>query len=205
MAPMPSTEIRLDTSTRRQLLDLAAASIRHGLRHHTPLTPEVTGYPEPLREPRACFVTLRIDGELRGCIGSLEAYQALVLDVAHNAFAAAFRDPRFSPLHEAEFPALEIHISVLSPPTPLQFLDETDLLRQLRPGVDGLILTVQGHRGTFLPSVWESLPRPEVFFNQLKRKAGLREDFWSPDIQVQRYTTESFSDLEDTNRIHGEA
>lgn len=202
---MPSTDTTLDTASRQQLLEVASVSVRHGLRHHTPLLPEVGRYSAALREPRASFVTLRIADELRGCIGSLEAYQPLVVDVAHNAFAAAFRDPRFSPLREPEYAALEIHISVLSPPHPLHFHSEADLLRQLRPGVDGLILTAPGHRGTFLPSVWESLPRPEVFLNQLKRKAGLREDFWSDDIQILRYTTEAFSNAENEVGSSGRA
>ncbi|MBU1192851.1 MAG: AmmeMemoRadiSam system protein A [Gammaproteobacteria bacterium] len=191
---MPSTDNVFTESERKQLLNVAAVSIRHGLKSGQPLLPALNEYPASLQVQRASFVTLRIDDDLRGCIGSLEAYQPLVMDVAHNAFAAAFRDPRFTPLKEIEFPALEIQISVLSPPTPLHFSDETDLLRQLRPGVDGLILTAQGHRGTFLPSVWESLPRPKDFLSELKRKAGLAENFWSRDVEVQRYTTESFSD-----------
>ena len=191
---MPSTNTSLTATARRQLLEVASSFIRKGLHSNQRLSPVITDYPATLLALRACFVTLRMDDELRGCIGSLEAYQPLVVDVAHNAYAAAFHDPRFAPLSEREFPSVDIQISVLSPPSPLHFSDERDLLRQLRPGEDGLILTVQGHRGTFLPSVWESLPRPESFLNQLKRKAGLTENFWSQDIEVQRYTTESFSD-----------
>lgn len=193
---MPSTDGAFTATQRKQLLHVAAASIRHGLQSGQPLLPVINEYPAALQPQRASFVTLRIDNDLRGCIGSLEAYQPLVMDVAHNAYAAAFRDPRFSPLMASEFPALEIQISVLSPPTPLHFTDEADLLRQLRPGVDGLILNCRGHRGTFLPSVWESLPRREDFLGELKRKAGLEENFWSRDVEVQRYTTESFSDTE---------
>lgn len=193
---MPSTDTSLTATARRQLLEVASTSIRQGLHSHQPLSPVITDYPATLQALRACFVTLRMDDELRGCIGSLEAYQPLVMDVAHNTYAAAFRDPRFAPLSKREFPSVEIQISVLSPPITLHFSDERDLLQQLRPGEDGLILTAQCHRGTFLPSVWESLSRPEDFLNQLKRKAGLAENFWSQDIEVQRYTTESFSDRE---------
>jgi AmmeMemoRadiSam system protein A len=197
---MRSIDSVFTESEREQLLNVAAASIRHGLKSGQPLLPVLNRYPASLQAQRASFVTLRIDADLRGCIGSLEAYQPLVMDVAHNAFAAAFRDPRFAPLAEHEFHTLQIQISVLSPPTPLHFSDETDLLRQLRPGMDGLILIAHGHRGTFLPSVWESLPHREDFLNQLKRKAGLAENFWSQDIEVQRYTTESFSDDDQKKR-----
>lgn len=190
---MPSTDRIHNTADRHQLLKVAADSIQHGLQHGKSLVPILTDYPASLQMLRACFVTLRMEDELRGCIGSLKPRRPLLLDIAHNAFAAAFHDPRFTSLQAPEFAALEIEISVLSPPVPLRFFSETDLLQQLRPGVDGLILTAQEHTGTFLPSVWESLPRPAEFLAQLKRKAGLEEAFWSPDIQVQRYTTESFS------------
>ncbi|MFP5506943.1 MAG: AmmeMemoRadiSam system protein A [Gammaproteobacteria bacterium] len=189
---MPSTDATLDAAARALLREIADASIRHGLQSGNPLPVEARDYPESLRAPGASFVTLHRHGELRGCIGSLEAYRPLVTDVADNAFAAAFRDPRFAPLRTDELADLELHISVLSAPRALDFRDEADLLRQLRPGVDGLILTADGHRGTFLPSVWESLPRPEQFLAQLKRKAGLPADYWSPALRVQRYTTEAF-------------
>lgn len=190
---MPSSDRTYNEAERQLLLKIAADSIHHGLRHGKPSTPLLSDYPASLQKLRACFVTLHLDDELRGCIGSLEPRQSLLMDVAYNAFAAAFHDPRFTPLQAAEFAALEIEISVLSPPVPLHFASESELLDQLRPGVDGLILTTPGHSGTFLPSVWESLPNPTAFLAQLKRKAGLEATFWSTDIQVQRYTTESFS------------
>ena len=189
---MSSTEATLDTSQRQILLQLARDSIAHGLRHGRALPVDILNYPEALRVPRATFVTLHEDGELRGCIGTLEAHQPLVKDIADNAFSAAFRDPRFVPLRAGELPRLDIHISVLSPPVPLTFHDEADLLAQLRPGIDGLILTSPGHRGTFLPSVWETLPRAEEFLRHLKRKANLSADYWSPELKVERYTTEAF-------------
>lgn len=192
MAPTPFTDMSLDDQARHLLREVAAASIRHGIQQGRALSVEPRDYSENLRAPGASFVTLRRQGDLRGCIGSLEAHRPLVVDVADNAFAAAFRDPRFTPLRADELADLEVHISVLSAPAAVDFRDEADLLRQLRPGVDGLILSVDGHRGTFLPSVWESLPRPEQFLAQLKRKAGLPADFWSPQIRVQRYTTEAF-------------
>jgi AmmeMemoRadiSam system protein A len=179
---------------RATLLDLARRSIAHGLDRGQPLPLDPTDYPEPLRTRLAAFVTLNLGGELRGCIGHLEAIQALALDVTENAFAAAFRDPRFPPLSRREFPDLSIHISVLSPPEPMTFSSEADLLAQIRPGIDGLILSDGQARGTFLPSVWESLPRASDFLNHLKRKAGLPAGYWSDRIQVARYTTESFGD-----------
>jgi AmmeMemoRadiSam system protein A len=191
---MRSGERRLDDTARRTLLDIATRSVVHGLEHGTPLPVEVDACPEPLRAPGASFVTLRIDGELRGCIGSLVSRRPLVTDVADNAFAAAFRDPRFPPLRADEVPDVDLHISVLGPAEPLTFTDEADLIARLRPGIDGLILRAGHQQGTFLPSVWDSLPRPQDFLCQLKRKAGLPEDYWSDGIQVWRYETESFPD-----------
>jgi hypothetical protein len=184
----------LSLQDRAMLLEVARASIRHGLRHRQALEVNPGDYPESLRPLRATFVTLEKVGQLRGCIGALTAYQPLVQDVAAHAYAAAFEDPRFPELRMEEFSALEVHISVLSPPEPLHFGCEDELLAQLRPGEDGLILHFRHHRGTFLPSVWEHLADPYVFLAQLKQKAGLPLDFWSPELQVERYTTEYFGD-----------
>jgi uncharacterized protein len=190
---MPSTEIPpLDEAGRRQLLDLAWESIRHGLVEGSPARPDPGTFSGRLGQPGAAFVTLRRAGALRGCIGHLEAIQPLVLDVADNAFAAAFRDPRFDPLEPWELEGLGLDISVLTPPEPLAFHDEVDLLRQLRPGRDGVILEDRGRRGTFLPAVWEGLPEPELFLSELKRKAGLPSNYWSPTLKVARYHTETF-------------
>lgn len=186
----------LSARDRATLLDVARASIQHGLRHRRALEVTVEDYPETLRPPRATFVTLEIGGRLRGCIGALAAHQPLVRDVAAHAYAAAFEDPRFPELTPGEFPRLEIHISVLSPPEPLRFGSDEELLAQLRPGVDGLILHFQHYRATFLPSVWESLPDPYIFLTHLKQKAGLPLDFWSPDLAAERYTAEYFGDTD---------
>ncbi|UHD15218.1 AmmeMemoRadiSam system protein A [Thiocapsa bogorovii] len=174
------------------LLGVAARSIEHGLNQGSPLEPDPRDYPDALQAERATFVTLEIHGALRGCIGMLEAIRPLVLDVAHNAFAAAFRDPRFPPLTRAELPRIEIHISVLTPPQTMRFSSEADLLGQIRPGIDGLILEDRGRRGTFLPSVWEQLPDPREFLEHLRYKAGLPGGYWSDTLAVSRYTTESF-------------
>ncbi len=182
----------LSTEHRSTLLSVAQQSIACGLREGRALAVNVQDYPVPLQAIRASFVTLEIEGRLRGCIGALEARLTLVKDVAEHAYAAAFSDPRFPPMTEGEYPQLDIHISVLSPAKPMTFYSQADLLTQLRPGIDGLILSMDWHKATFLPSVWDSLPQAEQFLAHLKRKAGLAESFWSDDLQISRYTTESF-------------
>ncbi len=184
----------LSETQRQQLIDIARESLRHGLTHGSPLPVDTGTLDETLSSPAASFVTLHRHGQLRGCIGSLEPYQPLATDVARNAFSAAFRDPRFPPLDSHELDDLTLEISVLGSPEEITFSSEQDLVKQLRPGTDGLILEEKGRRGTFLPSVWESLPQPAEFLRQLKLKAGLPADYWSDDIRVWRYTTESFGD-----------
>ena len=186
----------LAETDRNILLDTAWKSIRHGLQHGNPLPVEAADYAPPLSEPGASFVTLHRQDELRGCIGSLQAFRPLVSDVAENAFAAAFRDPRFTALRVQELADLSLDISLLSAPQSMNFSSEQDLLRQLQPHRDGLILQDGAHRGTFLPSVWESLPEPEQFLQQLKLKAGLAPDHWSAHLQVWRYGTECFGGSE---------
>lgn len=188
---MSLTESRFTAGHRRTLLDLARQSIRHGLDHGRALEVDPSAYDPALQTPGAAFVTLHRNGELRGCIGSLEAWRPLVSDVAENAFAAAFHDPRFPPLQDNEFDDLAMHLSILSPSEPIRFTDQADLIRQLRPGVDGLVLEDGPRRGTFLPSVWEQLPDPEQFLTHLKLKAGLPPDYWSDRLRVSRYTAES--------------
>lgn len=182
----------LSEPLRQVLLGVALRSIRHGLERGKALAVEIADYDPVLREERACFVTLNLHGNLRGCIGHLEAIQPLIRDVADNAYAAAFQDPRFPSLRAEELSGLDIHISILSLPEPLSFQSEADLIAQIRPGIDGLILQEGRNRGTFLPSVWESLPQPLDFWRHLKRKAGLLVNHWSGSLRVQRYTTESF-------------
>ena len=181
------------TQERLSLLQVALSSIESGLRSGTPETVNSQEYDRELREPRASFVTLKKNQSLRGCIGSLEAHRCLVEDIAFNAFAAAFRDPRFQELGSEELDFLDIGISVLAPSEALTFDSQQTLLEMLRPGQDGLILQDRNARGTFLPAVWESLPQPEEFLKQLKIKAGLTADYWSEKLEVWRYTTESFN------------
>lgn len=194
---MSSMKPRLSGEERAILLNVARQSIHVGFDEQRPLQVNPTDYAESLRPLRATFVTLQQAGQLRGCIGTLEARSPLVQDVADHGFAAAFEDPRFLPLKKQELPELEIHIAVLSPSEPLHFSSEEELLAQLRPGIDGLILHLGQRRSTFLPAVWSSLPDPYTFFVQLKQKAGLPLDFWSDELQVARYTTESFGEVKD--------
>lgn len=186
----------LADSDRKTLHQLASDSIEYTLEQgkdaRLESTLSLTDYSEALQQSRASFVTLKINSELRGCIGTLEARQPLIFDVVENARSAAFHDPRFGPVSQKEFPLLQIHISVLSIPEPVEFKSEQDLLQQIRPNIDGLILTAAGHRGTFLPSVWESLPTAEQFWLHLKNKAGLPMNYWDDNLKVERYTTESF-------------
>jgi MEMO1 family protein len=145
-----------------------------------------------LRAPGATFVTLKLRGELRGCVGGLQAVRPLADDVRMHALCAAFRDSRFEPLQVEEFEELEIEVSLLEPALPLPARSERDAHAALRPGVDGVILEWRGQRATFLPQVWEQLPEPREFLAALKRKAGLPADFWSPDLQLSRYRVRKF-------------
>lgn len=180
----------LSAHDRLALLDVARAAISAEL-EGCEFSVDVPTYPAALQRHGASFVTLSVGDELQGCIGTLEPYCALVADVANNARTAAFRDSRFAPLVREQLAALHIHVSVLSRAQPMRFSSEADLLRQLRPGIDGLVLSESSHRATFLPEVWRSLPEPRDFLCQLKRKAGLMPDYWSRTIAVSRYTAES--------------
>lgn len=175
------------------LLRLARASIaqRLGL---PAVEPDLSGEHAWLDEPGASFVTLTLDGRLRGCIGSLTAHRPLGEDVRANALSAAFRDPRFAPLSAGELEQVHLEVSVLSVPEPVPFASEQEALAALRPGLDGAILSAPGHRGTFLPQVWEQLPTPELFWAQLKRKAGLRVDHPADDLHLERYTVTAFEE-----------
>lgn len=173
------------------LVEVAWRAIRAGLDGGPRPVVRAAEYPEALRAHRGSFVTLRRDGQLRGCMGSVVARHPLVEDVAHNAYSAAFADPRFAPLTRGELDGLDLHLSLLSPMEPLTFSAEADLVRQIRPGVDGLLLEHGHHVGTLLPSVWESVPDAETFWRILKGKAGLPPDYWSPTLRVSRYTAAS--------------
>jgi AmmeMemoRadiSam system protein A len=153
----------------------------------------VTPHPD-LSKLAATFVTLTPTDLLRGCIGSLEARRSLGMDVSGNALAAAFHDPRFPPLRQAELDTTRVEVSLLDTPEELRFADEAEALERLRPGVDGLILDYGGRRATFLPQVWESLPTPQLFLQNLKLKAGLPADFWNPRLTLARYGVQKWKE-----------
>jgi AmmeMemoRadiSam system protein A len=175
----------------RVLLALARGSLAEALG----LGPALRADEPWLEEPGASFVTLMSAGRLRGCVGSVRAHRPLGLDVQANARAAAFSDTRFPPLAAAELPGIEVEVSVLSPPEPLPVAaSEEEALARLRPGVDGLVLEWGAFQSTFLPQVWEQLPAPRDFLRALKHKAGLGEDFWSPEVRLWRYTVTKWSE-----------
>lgn len=183
----------IDAADRSELLRLAHASIESGLADGH-LAPAPAASSATLAERRATFVTLTAAHDLRGCCGSIEPRFALAEDVWRNAWASAFADPRFPSLSAAEYPRLDIHISVLTPLERMAVSSEEELLAKLQPGSDGLMLQLGAARATFLPAVWETLPDAHEFVRQLKIKAGWSEDFWSPGIELWRYATESFGE-----------
>jgi hypothetical protein len=168
----------------RRLLSIARAAIEHQLGAGAAPSAKRDGW---LSQTAATFVTLVRDGKLRGCIGSLEAQRPLCEDVAANALAAAFRDPRFSALTRDEWSFCSVEVSLLSRPKTLRFADEADLLAQVRPGEDGIILECAGKRATFLPQVWEALPEKQRFFAELRRKAGIPAETGLARCKVRRY------------------
>jgi AmmeMemoRadiSam system protein A len=184
LSPSSRRKIMFDTSKEQTLLHLARAAIAKELGFVSHDLPR----PAWLEEPGAAFVTLTLHGQLRGCIGSLEANRPLIDDVRHNAVAAAFQDPRFAPLTKEEFADVIIDVALLSTPEPIRFSSEQDALAQLNPGLDGVTLEYGSHRATHLPHAWENLPDPRVFLTHLKNQARLPEDFWSDDIKLSRFT-----------------
>lgn len=181
----------LSLAQRQQLLHLARSAISHELNGGGDLS--LSGYDPALQVKRGSFVTLNLGGSLRGCIGNLGATRPLLLDVAHNAGAAAFRDPRFRPLTAEEYTRVDLHISVLSAPRMLAVDTREALIEFLEPGRHGVILEEGNRRATYLPGVWEKLPDPDAFVGELRAKAGLPKAGWSGDTRVSIYTTEEFS------------
>lgn len=172
------------------MLDIVKRTLAYGLTHGKPPEVDLKSFPDALTRPGATFVTVEKSGRLRGCIGTLQAYRPLITDLVENAFRAGFKDPRFPPLTRDEMHLISWSISILSEPEVMLFRDEADLLSQLKPGIDGLILQDGSRRATFLPQVWEQLPDPKTFLAHLKRKAGLPPDHWSEALTVQRYRVE---------------
>ena len=172
------------------LLTLARNAI--AARYAQPISP-VTDLPE-LHQPGATFVTLTQNGQLRGCIGSLEAWRPLLADVQENATNAAFRDPRFKPLRADELAHTRVEVSLLTPPQELTFTSEADALAQMRPEIDGIIFTAGSRRATFLPQVWEQLPNAADFMAHLKQKAGLPANYWGNDVRLERYAVKKWQE-----------
>jgi AmmeMemoRadiSam system protein B/AmmeMemoRadiSam system protein A len=186
-APVDPERAKIETIG-PMLIDLARHSILYGLNTGSPAHVVTDpNLPPLLSAPGAVFVTLRRAGTLRGCIGSVVAIRPLVVDVVEHAFNSAFRDWRFPCLGWLELAGLSLSVSVLTPPTPMQFDGEADLLEQLQPGVDGLIIEDQGRRSLFLPSVWEEVLDKRHFLTALKMKAGLRADYFSASMRAQRF------------------
>jgi len=191
---MPASALtELDSAQRLHLLRQARASIAHGCANDQPLAPEIDTAPW-LMKPAATFVTLTIATDLRGCIGSLQSRRSLLADVTANAFAAAFRDPRFAPVRADELLQLCIEIAVLSAPTPLpNFADDRALQSALRPGIDGVVIEQQGRRATFLPKVWVHAGDGTEFLFALRQKAGLPTRF-DPAACYSTYQVLAFSE-----------
>lgn len=190
MVHMPVSEF--NQAQREAMLQMARDAIASLLAGRPPTVPATEAFPDWLRAHRACFVTLESHGHLRGCIGSLEAGRSLAADIILNAISAASRDFRFTPLQPDE--PVSIHLSILSALSEVTVSSETELLATLRPEIDGVVFQAGTHRATFLPVVWRSLKTPVQFMSELKRKAGLSANYWSDDVRLWRYHTESFGE-----------
>ncbi|KZR70646.1 hypothetical protein PMIT1313_00300 [Prochlorococcus marinus str. MIT 1313] len=181
-----------------RLIRITAQTVAYSIKNGHPPAVDIASFSPELQEKRATFVTLNKNGNLRGCIGTVQAYRPLIADVVDNAYKAAVKDPRFSPIELEETSELEISISLLSPFERMTFSDEADFMQQLRQNVDGLIIADQGKRSVFLPQVWESLPEKTEFVGQLKKKAGLPSNYWGDTLQAWRFTAISVKSSTET-------
>ena len=180
---------------KKMLLELARKSIEYFLERRELMRVDENKIPEKLKEKGACFVTLEKNGMLRGCIGSLHAYEPLYLDVVKNAVAAAFYDTRFMPVSKDELKDIEIEISILTEPERVEYKDVEDLMKKIKPKKDGLIIKLGQRSATFLPQVWEQLPSKEDFLSHLCMKAGLSKDEWKKGrLEVYKYNVLSFKE-----------
>lgn len=182
----------LSPSEQKVALDIAWRAVVEPLRTGVRWVPDPLDLTGGLAVPGACFVTLRARGTLLGCIGSLVPYRMLGVDVASNAAAAAYDDPRLPPVIEADLSVMDVHVSVLGPLEPVTVTGHTDIAAQLRPMVHGLVIEASGRRATFLPSVWEQLPDPADFIDALWAKAGWRAREWPDGLQVSTYEVQQF-------------
>ena len=187
---------QLTDGEKQTLLQIARAAIENAVKGKKPIPLSEDALTQTLREDGASFVTLTIDGDLRGCIGAIEAYQPLAEDVCEHAVSAAMEDPRFPPLRETELNRIHIEVSRLTAPQELEYTDADDLLKKLRPHLDGVILKHGFRRATFLPQVWEKIPDPVGFLEQLCYKMGERGNLWrNTKLQVFTYQVEEFHEL----------
>ncbi len=188
----------LSAENRQYLLRLARQTMTHFLAGEELPHVDLEHLAPELSRPGASFVTLTIDDDLRGCIGSIEPHQPLAVDVRENAIGAAFRDPRFPPLSRKELEQVHVEVSVLTEPQVLVYTTAGELLKKLRPHVDGVIIQRGWYRATFLPQVWEKLPTPREFMAQLCLKAGLAaDDYQRPGLEVLTYQVEKFEEGEE--------
>ena len=189
---------KLTLEEQKMLLRLARESIERAVKGEELPSLDLSRLPARLREEESSFVTLTAGGVLRGCIGALDAYQPLAEDVREHAVGAALQDPRFPPVREDELSELEIEVSRLTHPVPLEYSHANDLLAKLRPHVDGVILRAgSSHRATFLPQVWEKIPDPAEFLDNLCYKMGVETDLWRREhLEVLTYQVEEFREGE---------
>jgi AmmeMemoRadiSam system protein A len=179
----------------KYLLGVARKTIKNRLSKAQEPQIEAKDLPEKFQEKLGTFVTVTIDGNLRGCIGHIIPRETLIEGIRENAINAAFRDPRFSPLTQGEFDKIELEISILTPPQELPYTDAEDLLNKLRPGIDGVIIKKGFHEATFLPQVWEQLPDKQEFLTHLCLKAGLPAYAWETEkLQVSIYQVQAFEE-----------
>lgn len=194
-ATLTSGRPGLSAEDRQALLKLARQSVARAARDGEVPECDAAGMGPALLLPGACFVTLRAQGRLRGCIGTLTAHEPLYLAAVHNAHGAAIRDRRFAPVAPEEVPGLSLEISVLTPPRELSFCSPSDLLAKLEPHRHGVVLRSGGFSATFLPQVWEQLPDKEQFLNHLAQKAGCQASAWrEPGTRVSVYEVEAFEE-----------
>ncbi len=183
---------KLTEKDKKYLLELSRKSLRHIFKHNKEYYPDENEVTEKLRQKQATFVTLTKDGKLRGCIGKLIAVLPLYKDIIKNTYSAAFSDPRFPQLSEAELKEIKIEISILSKPEKLEYKDYNDLLEKLQKSKPGVILEHGLYNGTFLPQVWEEIPDAKDFISRLTKKAGLNDDIWKERPKIFTYKVVKF-------------
>lgn len=184
---------RLTDEEKTTLLRLARETLRETVRGKPLPAVDLMALTEHLRANGASFVTLTVDGDLRGCVGTLVARLPLAEDVRDQTVAAALHDRRFSPVEERELDRIRIEVSRLTPPVAMAYTSPDDLRTKLRPHVDGVILHYGARRATYLPQVWKKLPDPEQFLGSLCEKMGTEPEFWQhAQVSVETYEVEEF-------------